>query len=72
MVCPLTPPDFYAVGMWFDDFAPISDEQVRSLLAAATAVPPLTSSTGQEQGPPAAHDDSLPPAGEDGAPPAFA
>jgi predicted phosphoribosyltransferase len=73
MVCPLTPPDFYAVGMWYDDFAPISDEQVRSLLVAAASVPPVASPTGQEQqDPPAAHDDGPPPAGEGGAPSAFA
>jgi predicted phosphoribosyltransferase len=68
MVCPLTPPDFYAVGMWYDDFAPISDEQVRSLLVAAASFPPAASPTGQEEDPPAAHDGGPPPAGEGGAP----
>jgi len=30
-----TPEPFYAVGMWYDDFTQVSDEEVRDLLAAA-------------------------------------
>lgn len=35
IVCPLTPPDFRAVGQWYDDFAQTTDEEVRELLSAA-------------------------------------
>ena len=40
LVCVLMPDDLMAVGLYFDDFAPVEDEQVVSLLegAAATAV----------------------------------
>lgn len=33
IVCALTPRDFGAVGEWYLDFSPTSDEEVRSLLA---------------------------------------
>jgi putative phosphoribosyl transferase len=32
VVCALTPEPFTAVGRWYQDFAPVSDEEVRSLL----------------------------------------
>jgi predicted phosphoribosyltransferase len=32
VVCAYTPEPFYAVGLWYDDFSPTSDEQVRDLL----------------------------------------
>ena len=32
VVCPRTPNDFGAVGQWYDDFSPTSDEEVRDLL----------------------------------------
>ncbi|MDT3439656.1 MULTISPECIES: phosphoribosyltransferase [unclassified Pseudofrankia] len=32
LVCPLYPPDFMAVGQFYDDFAATSDEEVRDLL----------------------------------------
>jgi putative phosphoribosyl transferase len=35
LVCLLTPAPFYAVGAWYEDFAPTSDDEVRRLLAAA-------------------------------------
>jgi putative phosphoribosyl transferase len=31
IVCLLTPEPFHAVGSWYDDFAPVSDESVREL-----------------------------------------
>ncbi len=34
-VCAITPKPFYAVGLWYEDFAPTSDEEVRDLLARA-------------------------------------
>lgn len=32
VVCALTPDSFYAVGIWYDDFEQISDEEVRASL----------------------------------------
>lgn len=34
-VCLLQPEPFYAIGLWYDDFAQTSDDEVRSLLAQA-------------------------------------
>jgi putative phosphoribosyl transferase len=34
VVCPAAPAGFHAVGSWYDDFSEVSDEQVRTLLAA--------------------------------------
>jgi putative phosphoribosyl transferase len=39
VVCLLTPEPFYAVGAWYEDFAPTSDDEVRRLLAAADSSP---------------------------------
>jgi putative phosphoribosyl transferase len=36
VICGVTPRPFYAVGLWYDDFSPTSDEEVRDLLARAT------------------------------------
>lgn len=33
IICVLTPPDFYGVGWWYDDFSQTSDQEVRDLLA---------------------------------------
>jgi erythromycin esterase-like protein/predicted phosphoribosyltransferase len=50
VVCAETPRDFYALGLWYDDFRPTSDDEVRSLLAEAkhrSGVPaPATSMSG--------------------------
>jgi predicted phosphoribosyltransferase len=35
VVCPYTPYPFQAVGRWYEDFTPTTDEEVRQLLAAA-------------------------------------
>jgi putative phosphoribosyl transferase len=35
IVCALTPEQFRAVGLWYDDFSQTSDEEVRELLARA-------------------------------------
>jgi predicted phosphoribosyltransferase len=35
VVCAVTPDPFYAVGLWYEDFAQTSDEEVRDLLASA-------------------------------------
>jgi putative phosphoribosyl transferase len=35
VICGATPRPFYAVGLWYDDFSPTSDEEVRELLARA-------------------------------------
>jgi predicted phosphoribosyltransferase len=37
VVCPLMPQPFSAVGQWYVDFSQTTDEQVRELLAAASA-----------------------------------
>jgi putative phosphoribosyl transferase len=31
-VCAITPPAFYAVGLWYEDFSPTTDDEVRDLL----------------------------------------
>lgn len=35
IVCAVTPEDFRAVGLWYDDFSPVSDDEVRALLQAS-------------------------------------
>jgi putative phosphoribosyl transferase len=35
LVCAATPQPFYGVGLWYDDFEQVSDDEVRQLLAAA-------------------------------------
>jgi predicted phosphoribosyltransferase len=35
MVCAFTPEPFEGVGRWYDNFAPVSDADVRALLARA-------------------------------------
>ncbi|HVU01303.1 MAG TPA: phosphoribosyltransferase [Polyangiaceae bacterium] len=35
VVCLLIPPELYAIGVWYDDFAQVSDEEVASVLARA-------------------------------------
>jgi putative phosphoribosyl transferase len=42
IVCAITPPLFYAVGLWYQDFSQTSDEEVRALLEHA-AQPTLAS-----------------------------
>lgn len=36
-VCPLTPSPFYAVGLWYREFGPTSDAEVREILDRASA-----------------------------------
>ena len=33
VVCPLTPSSFFAVGEWYDNFTPPTDDEIRKLLA---------------------------------------
>ena len=33
LICPLQPESFQAVGIWYDDFSPTTDDEVRELLA---------------------------------------
>ncbi len=40
MVCPIVSDDFFAVGQWFVDFSPTSDDEVRELLQRAAAPAP--------------------------------
>ncbi len=37
LVCPVQPSPFHAVGLWYDHFPPVSDEEVRTSLASARA-----------------------------------
>lgn len=39
LVCPMTPDDFYAVGLWYEDFSQTTDDEVRALLAEASSHP---------------------------------
>lgn len=41
-VCVLTPDAFMAVGLWYEDFAPTSDDEVRELLKDAASKPSAT------------------------------
>jgi putative phosphoribosyl transferase len=34
IVCPLRPPNFYAVGLWYEDFSQTTDEEVAELLGS--------------------------------------
>jgi putative phosphoribosyl transferase len=40
IVCAVTPERFYAVGVWYEDFSPTSDEEVRDLLRRAARARP--------------------------------
>jgi predicted phosphoribosyltransferase len=33
VICAITPDPFYAVGLWYEDFTQVTDEEVRELLA---------------------------------------
>jgi predicted phosphoribosyltransferase len=35
VICAVTPEPFYAVGLWYEDFSPTTDEEVRDLLQRA-------------------------------------
>jgi predicted phosphoribosyltransferase len=35
IICAVTPEPFYAVGLWYEDFSPTTDEEVRDLLRRA-------------------------------------
>lgn len=37
-ICPLVPPEFYAVGAWYDDFPQTSDQEVLQLLKRAKSL----------------------------------
>jgi predicted phosphoribosyltransferase len=41
VVCARTPEPFHAVGLWYEDFRPTSDDEVRDLLSRATSMQPL-------------------------------
>jgi putative phosphoribosyl transferase len=46
VVCAATPEPFYAVGLWYEDFEPISDAEVCDLLAQAAYRPAALAHTG--------------------------
>jgi predicted phosphoribosyltransferase len=35
IICAITPEPFYGVGRWYEDFSPVSDEEVQVLLEEA-------------------------------------
>ena len=45
VVCAATPEPFYAVGLWYRDFSPTSDDEVRELLRRSTRQPDSTTAT---------------------------
>ncbi len=47
VVCALTPDPFYAVGLWYQDFSPTTDEEVRLLLAWGNVEGAAPASTGE-------------------------
>jgi putative phosphoribosyl transferase len=42
VVCLATPEPFRAVGLWYEDFTPTTDDEVRSILAEASPGPPAS------------------------------
>jgi predicted phosphoribosyltransferase len=49
VVCHTIPPELLGVGYWYEDFHPVSDEEVLALLAAAGArVPPAAAESSRE------------------------
>ena len=36
IVCVITPPRFLAVGAWYEDFGPVTDDEVRRLLESGS------------------------------------
>jgi predicted phosphoribosyltransferase len=43
-ICALAPDPFYAVGAWYEDFEPTTDDQVRMLLSQAAEESPVAAS----------------------------
>jgi putative phosphoribosyl transferase len=41
VICLMTPSPFHAVGIWYDDFRPVRDDEVRRLLTAGTKPIPV-------------------------------
>jgi predicted phosphoribosyltransferase len=41
ILCAVTPESFHAVGLWYEDFTPVEDDEVRELLERAAAAPPV-------------------------------
>jgi putative phosphoribosyl transferase len=47
IVCAVTPEPFYAVGLWYADFSPTSDDEVRDLLQRASGTSEPSPAQGQ-------------------------
>lgn len=47
-VCEITPEPFHAVGLWYQDFLPTTDDEVRDLLARPTSPEVAWTETGSE------------------------
>jgi putative phosphoribosyl transferase len=50
MVCPSTPASFYAVGQWYRDFSPVTDDEVVALLMNQPAVRPTANPGADAEG----------------------
>ena len=50
LLCPLQPEPFHAVGLWYKDFAPTTDDEVSECLAAAQANFRMSAGSRREQG----------------------
>jgi predicted phosphoribosyltransferase len=35
VICEMTPEPFYAVGLWYEDFSPVTDDEVKAMLVRA-------------------------------------
>lgn len=38
VICPLRPDPFYSVSLWYEDYRPLTDEEIRRQLAAVAAI----------------------------------
>lgn len=45
VVCLMTPEPFYAIGLWYEEFSQVTDDEVRALLQAGAAPAELASAT---------------------------
>ncbi|HEV2108140.1 MAG TPA: erythromycin esterase family protein [Thermomicrobiales bacterium] len=51
VLCTMTPEPFYAVGLWYEDFAPTSDQEVQTLLREAEERRPALRAAGSSNAP---------------------
>jgi putative phosphoribosyl transferase len=51
VICLMTPDPFWAVGLYYEDFAPVEDDQVQEILARARVTSAPAASSSSHQGP---------------------